>query len=545
MEVTARQWRPQDFDDFVGQEHVIQSLKNSIRSGRIGHAFLFSGPRGVGKTSCARVFGKALNCLDGGPTATPCGKCRNCVEISRGNSVDVLEIDGASNRGIDQIREIRDNLQFMPSGSRYKIYVIDEVHMLTDQAFNALLKTLEEPPPHIVFIFATTEPHKVKITIRSRCQHFRFRRLSIDQIAKQLERILKEYEINSETEALKWIARAADGSMRDSQSLLDQCIIYSGDKITRDKVKEILGTIPEERFLDFMGILVRQDAANMYAFIQQLYEEGEEIGFFVEELIQQFRWIILIKSGVPNFQEMEEGYFESLKKFSNLFSLYQLHRLIELFLNLHKELKITDKERFILENTFFQALDYRSFINIPHLVQKIEKLEKALVDGGDFQIEETLLEQEPPQRKSAEQMTPPKQEQTSSQETEPEKTETQPSGNNGATDRNSDGPEGAEQVWREFKAKVADKSPKWSAILSNVKEIHYESGLLHLEFVSPYEEGFFKNEKQLISQLKSYFNKFELGIKEVETFVPKANIGYLKKEDIVETIKNTFQGEEI
>ncbi|NMC90541.1 MAG: DNA polymerase III subunit gamma/tau, partial [Smithella sp.] len=222
-QVLARKFRPQTFEEVAGQEPVVRTLVNAIAQGRIGHAFLFSGPRGVGKTSVARILAKSLNC-EKGPTATPCNKCTNCKEITEGRSMDVREIDGASNRGIDEIRELRENVKFAPAASKYKVYIIDEVHMLTREAFNALLKTLEEPPGHVIFIFATTENHKVPATILSRCQCYDFRRISLSQIAANLGRLAAKENIVISATALSWIAEAGDGSMRDALSILDQLL---------------------------------------------------------------------------------------------------------------------------------------------------------------------------------------------------------------------------------------------------------------------------------------------------------------------------------
>src|SRR5512135_1685968 len=224
-QVLARKWRPQVFEEVVGQEHITRTLQNAITSGRLAHAFLFSGPRGVGKTTTARILAKALNCAEG-PTPTPCGKCNSCVETAAGTSVDVIEIDGASNRGIEHIRELREAVKYAPVGGKNKVYVIDEVHMLTNEAFNALLKTLEEPPPQVIFIFATTEPQKIPATIHSRCQRYDFRRIVPEQICSRLEHICKQEKVAFEKAALMLIARKAEGSMRDALSLLDQACSY-------------------------------------------------------------------------------------------------------------------------------------------------------------------------------------------------------------------------------------------------------------------------------------------------------------------------------
>ena len=239
-QVLARKWRPRSFQELTGQEHVSKTLENAIKGSRIAHAYLFSGVRGVGKTTVARIMAKSLNCAEG-PTATPCMKCQSCKEITDGFSIDVIEIDGASHTGVDSIRELQENAQYAPMRGRYKIYIIDEVHMLSTSAFNALLKILEEPPPHLVFIFATTEPHKIPNTIHSRCQHFQFRRISYKEIVERLRFILREEGIDAGEDALSVIARTSDGSMRDALSLLDQAIAYTGGNLTERDVSWILG----------------------------------------------------------------------------------------------------------------------------------------------------------------------------------------------------------------------------------------------------------------------------------------------------------------
>src|SRR5688572_22948241 len=244
--VVARRYRPQQFAELIGQEHVARALVNALQTGRVAHAYLFTGARGVGKTSAARILAKALNC-EKGPTTTPCDTCEMCQAIMSGQDVDVLEIDGASNRGIDEVREIRQNVAFRPSRGRYKVYIIDEVHMLTTPAFNALLKTLEEPPPHVKFIFATTEVQKIPITILSRCQRFDFAGIGTARIVERLRLIVSQEKMQADDEALQMVARRAGGSMRDAQSLLDQLLAFGGDTLTTDRVHQLLGTANEDR----------------------------------------------------------------------------------------------------------------------------------------------------------------------------------------------------------------------------------------------------------------------------------------------------------
>ncbi len=289
-----RKWRPQTFDDIVGQGHITQTLKNAIKLNRIAHAYLFSGPRGVGKTTTARIFAKALNC-ENGPTELPCGVCSRCIRINQGQSMDVLEIDGASNRGIDEIRELRSKIGFAPTEGRYKIYIIDEVHMLTNEAFNALLKTLEEPPGQVLFIFATTAPYKVPNTILSRCQSFYFRRISIEEMVEKLKRIVEEEKLNIDSSSLKMVAESATGSMRDAESILDQVITYGENEVTPEKVREILGLIPHKTFRQLLEAIINHNTESGLKLVNDLVREGAELGQFVQDLIIYTHNLSLLK----------------------------------------------------------------------------------------------------------------------------------------------------------------------------------------------------------------------------------------------------------
>lgn len=289
-----RKWRPQLFEDIVGQKHITQTLKNAIKLNRISHAYLFSGPRGVGKTTTARILAKALNCQKG-PTEYPCNQCAQCVRINQGQSMDVLEIDGASNRGIDEIRELRSKIGFAPAEGKYKIYIIDEVHMLTNEAFNALLKTLEEPPSQVLFIFATTAPQKVPKTILSRCQCFYFRRLSLEEMVEKLTKIATEEKLNIDLPSLRLIAESATGSMRDAESILDQVITYSEKQVTPEVVREILGLIPQEIFWRLLKAIIARDTKTGLEIINKLVKEGVDFHKFVQDLIVYVHQVSLLK----------------------------------------------------------------------------------------------------------------------------------------------------------------------------------------------------------------------------------------------------------
>jgi DNA polymerase-3 subunit gamma/tau len=294
--VVARRYRPQSFQDLVGQGQVSQALGNAINTSRVGHAYLFTGARGVGKTSTARIFAKALNCANG-PTPTPCGECDICQGITSGDDVDVLEIDGASNRGIDEIRQLRSNVNIRPSRSRFKIYIIDEVHMLTTQAFNALLKTLEEPPEHVKFFFCTTDPEKIPITVLSRCQRFDFAPVETNSILERLQFIVDSEGLQAETEALQLLARRAAGSMRDSQSLLEQLLSFCTERITVADVHAMLGTAQSGRLSELASKLGDRDAAGALAAVDLAVSEGVDVGQLAEQLLGYFRDMIAATVG--------------------------------------------------------------------------------------------------------------------------------------------------------------------------------------------------------------------------------------------------------
>jgi DNA polymerase-3 subunit gamma/tau len=293
-QVIARKWRPQTFEDVVGQSHVMTTLENAIRTNRIAHAYIFSGARGVGKTTTARILAKALNCVKG-PTATPCNECDSCREITAGNSMDVIEIDAASNRGIDQIRELRDMVRYAATGGHHKVIILDEAHMLTDEASNALLKTLEEPPDRVIFVMATTEPDKLADTIRSRSQHFHFRALSFAEINGALSEIAKKEGLKAEPEALGVMARAAEGSLRDALSLLEQARAYSGAEITDASVRELLGVVPEEALGELVAAIEHHSADKVLELVHRFQKEGRNLQHFCRETIRHFRNLLVAK----------------------------------------------------------------------------------------------------------------------------------------------------------------------------------------------------------------------------------------------------------
>jgi DNA polymerase-3 subunit gamma/tau len=382
--VLARKWRPQRFEEVVGQQHITQTLQNAISQKRVAHAFLFTGARGVGKTSTARILAKALNC-EKGPQINPCDQCTNCQEITHGTSMDVIEIDGASNRGIDEIRELRENVRYTPAKSRYKIYIIDEVHMLTREAFNALLKTLEEPPTHILFIFATTEPHKIPATILSRCQRYNFKRIPFREVVGSLKRIVKEEEIQISQRGLLSIGQESEGSLRDAQSLLDQVIAYAGKNIRDEDIAEVLGLIDHKVLSDTIDALADRDVERCMGLIERVYHFGYDLQHFCRELLQYLRNLILIRvSQHPEgLLELPEEDLELLKAQATKFQFDQLNHLFSLLLKGEQEIAQSTFPRTMLEMTLIRMATLRPIVPIDEMIGKLEALEnRELPKGG-------------------------------------------------------------------------------------------------------------------------------------------------------------------
>jgi DNA polymerase-3 subunit gamma/tau len=390
-EVLARKWRPQLFQDVIGQEHVTETLINAIKTGRLAHAYLFSGPRGVGKTSVARILAKAINCEKGKP-GIPCNKCNSCVEVTDGSSVDVQEIDGASNRGIDEIRELRENVKYMPSSSKYRIYIIDEVHMLTLPAFNALLKTLEEPPAHVKFIFATTEPHKVPVTILSRCQRFDFKRIPPVQIIKHLENITKKEGIKISKSSLALIARQAEGSMRDAESLLDQVTSFAGTKVGDDQVTEILGIIDRQIIFEISRAIIEGSPKTCMEIFARIYDYGYDIKEFYRALMDHFRNLLIDFIDPENhLVDMSENDKKEIRSQAEMAGFEKLQVLLNFLINREEDVRFTSDPRLILEATMIKLCHLDDFLSFDELIKKVESLEKRITSAADVK-EQALID---------------------------------------------------------------------------------------------------------------------------------------------------------
>jgi len=386
----ALKYRPKNFDEVVGQAHVVASLRNAILKDRVHHAYIFSGPRGVGKTSLARILAKSLNCFEG-PTPKPCGKCPSCAEIAKGRSLDIIEIDGASNRGIDEIRTLRENVKLSPAHSRYKIYIVDEVHMLTQEAFNALLKTLEEPPSHVKFIFATTHPYKVLPTILSRCQKFQFNLLPLEQIVEKLKKIAEAEKVKIKEELLYTIARAAEGSIRDAESLFDQLVPVVLEKGSLDDIFSFLGIVDEQSLNNMLKSLVEKDLTACLDFINKIIKDGKDLGIFLNALIEHLRNLLLAKVSLKNFNELSDISPQSK----------------DFICELSKAVSIADVLKII--DSFIEAKDLSRSLNTVRIPLELalikyscnEKDLRAVSSKGRKAVDDPIPQTEKPQKQGA------------------------------------------------------------------------------------------------------------------------------------------------
>ncbi|MCD4654759.1 DNA polymerase III subunit gamma/tau, partial [bacterium] len=389
-QVLARKWRPQTFEDVVGQTSITQTLANAIRLDRIGHAFLFSGSRGIGKTNTARILAKALNC-EHGPTPEPCNECRHCREITSGIAMDVIEIDGASNRGIDEIRELRENVKYSPATTRYKVVIIDEVHMLTREAFNALLKTLEEPPEHAKFILATTEPHKVPVTIISRCQRYDFRRIDVATLAAFLGEICKKEKISVQDQTLEVLARMADGGLRDSLSLLDQVISYSGQEINHEQTMELLGRIDPELLFDVFRSIADGTGSKALKRFSEYIDGGGDETVFNREMMELTRDIMTLKMGGKAHANVPGN-------IPDMFSIDQLERIFHVLLNQEQAFRYTEHPRLLMDVALIKMSHIQQLTPLEDILGRLDAISNSRnnLPQKPQQFQQTTTKRTPP-----------------------------------------------------------------------------------------------------------------------------------------------------
>jgi DNA polymerase III subunit gamma/tau len=373
-EVFARKYRPQTFDDLVGQDHVSRTLKNAVAQNRLAHAYLFVGPRGIGKTSTARILAKSLNCIKG-PTITPCGECDNCREIAAGNSLDVIEIDGASNNSVEDVRQLRENVRYAPAKGRYKIYLIDEVHMLSPAAFNALLKTLEEPPAHVKFIFATTEPQKVLPTILSRCQRFDLHRIPANLIAKHLQFIAGKEKITLAPGAAHAIARGAEGGLRDAESMLDQLVAFCGEKISENDVLDVFGFTSEQTVVDLTGRILRGETPGAIDLLHQQSDAGKDMMRLMSDLIAYLRDLLIFKAKPDALKEdIEPDVQTSLASHAELITTDRLLELVDQFASAEGRMKWAPNKKLHFEVAIIKAIQTLGEATLDEVIEKLREL---------------------------------------------------------------------------------------------------------------------------------------------------------------------------
>ncbi len=392
--VLARKYRPQTLDELVGQEHVATTLTNAIKSERLAQAYLFTGQRGVGKTSTARILAKSLNCVQG-PTVSPCGRCNACKEISSSTSLDVLEIDGASNRGIDEIRTIRENVRFSPTQGKFKIYIIDEVHMLTEPAFNALLKTLEEPPKHVKFIFATTRPSKIPLTILSRCQRFDFRRIPMDKILAKLKQIIKQEKLKIKDDALFYVARASQGSLRDAESVLDQLASYSEEEIDFEDVVSILGVYDQRVLFEFTQAIISKDAKELLRMVEREINSGKGSDQFISSLVDYFRGLMMtrLSDDPARVINLPPESISQMAAQAGSFSVEEIIYIIDVLTNAQLSIKKRISPRVALEMAVIKIARRGLLVSVDEVLGRLNELESKLKDDDRQCPEETVAGQ--------------------------------------------------------------------------------------------------------------------------------------------------------
>ncbi len=505
--VLARKWRPKTLDELIGQETISRILKNAIQQSRVAHAYLFSGPRGVGKTSTARILAKSLNCAEG-PTVAPCGECPSCVSITEGHSVDVMEIDGASNNSVDDIRNLREGVKYAPSSGRYKVYIIDEVHMLSQSAFNALLKTLEEPPAHVVFVLATTSPHKVPVTVLSRCQHLSFRRISPDIMRKHIKRIAEVEGINITEQAVDMIVRAADGGMRDALTLMDQIHSFSQD-ITEKEVRDILGLSDMEMVVRVCEALLKGDRRGLLRLVETLYESGTDFRAFMKDLLEFIRNLLVAKitgSALPELSEIERRF---LGKAVRDTTEEEISLILSEMIRTEAEVRTSFSPRIALEMGLIRASLLSNLRPVGEIINRLREFESL---GSAFQSASEPTAAETGGKESAEisGVTGSAELQAEQSEREPSVAEPLP----GEPERENL----PEDLWSRILSRIDDSDPVVASKLAHAKA-EIAEGRLTLEFNGGHRlfaETLKKDIKRLYSLVMEIDEAKKAGIKSID-----------------------------
>ena len=519
--VLARKWRPQKFSDILGQEHITITLQNALKQNKISHAYLFTGPRGIGKTTTARILAKAINC-EQGIKEEPCNNCSSCTEINEDKSLDVIEIDGASNRKIEEIRDLRQNIKFGTAKSKFKIYIIDEVHALTGDAFNALLKTLEEPPPHVKFIFATTEASQIPLTILSRCQRFDFKRISVDLIAKKLKNIADEENIKVDEDSLFVISKFSQGSLRDAESILEQLSIFTDGKISIEKANELLGLVDEEVFFNLINLLIERNITKIWQLINELNYRGKDISKLLKDFIHFLRDMLLIQKGIESSEliDIRPIYREKLKEISKTFNEEQLLSLIDSLSSISYKLKRSESPLMDLEIYILGLLREMDLSTQPLSVGKREEGKKELsVNVGKTNSEEPIKhkqkDDEPKVREPVKKF--------SSENEIPLPTA-----------------ENLKNIWSEILKEIKEKSTTLSTLLVNSRIMGFDNDTVKIEVpvTNNYSKTTLDKSKKFIQSKISEKTHRDIMVEFIHTAKEVS-----KKENIIKTAMKTFDAQ--
>jgi len=551
--VLARKSRPKTFEEVVGQTAVVRTLQNALSQNRVPHALIFSGVRGVGKTTLARIMAKALNC-ERGPTSTPCNQCRSCREIMSGSSIDLHEIDGASNRGIQEIRELKENIRFMPTGSRFKIIIIDEVHMLTTEAFNALLKTLEEPPEHVYFMFATTELHRVPVTILSRCQRYELKRIGSRELTDHFRSLAESENIDIEPAALNLIVREAAGSVRDGLSLLDQIFSYCGSSVSADDVVEVLGLVSGQVIADLASALLAGDLATAMDRLDQVYTYGMDLKRFINELLSWFRNLVVCRVGSRPEQllDLPEDEMALLRKTAESHSAETLSFMFNVLMESLEKASFSSRPRFALEMAFIRAVQVPEVVPVMDILSRFDEalagvhvgIEKGRVRNASDAPEQTasstgsfmMPEDRPVESTSRTQdvvrekqtVSPPAPKGSVTDDSSSSRTSVDLVSDNPVTvvEKNNDVPgdfkKDVRQHWNDFVAYVKDRKPWMAVALQRMTGVHFEDDMLIIQYDNTVDCSLLKNKKH-ITPLTEYAMDFFQGNFKVRFQVPDSN----------------------